>query len=155
MLVTKKLPLACELPTGRAEVIVPTGAESWQGLPISNVNGDMFMATVRKREEKGSNVNVATHLLFLPMSSAGRSRTAIVISNDSDIAVPLSIARSIVPVGTVNPGIKQLAGALKGDRNEGPRQSLVAKALRPGLLRPSNAEPGGGAFLPACRLAVV
>jgi hypothetical protein len=70
-----KLPLACALPTGRAEVIVPTGAESWQGLPISNVTGDMFMATVRNREEKGSDVNVATHLLFLPMSSAGRSRT--------------------------------------------------------------------------------
>ena len=45
---------------------------------------------------------------------------AIVISNNSGIALPLSIARSIVPEGTVNPGIKQLAGAMKGDRNEGP-----------------------------------
>lgn len=45
---------------------------------------------------------------------------AIVISNNSGIALPLSIARSIVPEGTVNPGIKQLAGAPKGDRDEGP-----------------------------------
>lgn len=117
----KKLPLANELPTGRAEVIVPTGAESWQGLPISRVSnaaGDMFMATVRNREEKGSDVNVATHLLTDVFR--GNVNGAIVISNDSDLALPLSIARTMVPVGTVNPGTKQLAGALKGDRNEGP-----------------------------------
>jgi hypothetical protein len=45
---------------------------------------------------------------------------AIVVSNDSDLALPLSVARTMVPVGTVNPGTKQLAGAPTGDRNEGP-----------------------------------
>lgn len=116
----KKLPLARELPTGRAQLIVPTGAEQLHGLPITRVTsayGDMLIATVRNREEKGSDVNVATHLLadIFRKDIEG----AIVISNDSDLALPLSIARSMVPVGTVNPGIKPLAGALKGDRNEG------------------------------------
>lgn len=123
----KKLPLANELPSGKAEVIVPVGTESWQGLPIAtyydgvsspNPYGDMFMATVRNREEKGSDVNVATHLL----ADVFRREVdaAIVVSNDSDLALPLSVARMLVPVGTVNPGTNPLAGALKGDRHEGP-----------------------------------
>ena len=123
----KKLPLANELPSGKAEVIVPNGTESWHGLPIAthseglasaNPHGDMFLATVRNREEKGSDVNVAAHLLadvFL-----GQVEGAILISNDSDLALPLSLARGFVPVGTVNPGVKPLAGLLKGDKAEGP-----------------------------------
>ncbi|AKN15819.1 hypothetical protein MHAE_17640 [Mycobacterium haemophilum DSM 44634] len=117
----KRLPLAEELPDGRAKLVVPSGAETWKGLPITrvtNANDDVFMVTVRNREEKGSDVNVATHLLADIFR--GDVEAAIVISNDSDLALPLSIARSMVPVGTVNPGAKPLAGALKGDRNEGP-----------------------------------
>jgi hypothetical protein len=79
---------------------------------------------------------------------------AIVISNDSGIALPLSIARSIVPVGTVNPGIKQLAGAPKGGRNEGPGNHWWRKL--------SDQDYYGhqmpylvAARLPACRLRIV
>lgn len=123
----KKLPLANELPSGKAEVIVPTGTETWHGLPITthteglsspNPHGDMFLATVRNREEKGSDVNVATHLLADIFW--GDINAAIVVSNDSDLALPLSVARTFVPVGTVNPGTKPLAGALKGGKNDGP-----------------------------------
>lgn len=117
----KNLPLARKLANGGAEVVRPTGAESWQNLPISQVSdphGGIFMATVRTREEKGSDVNVATHLLADVFR--GEVDAAIVVSNDSDLALPLAVARSVVSVGTVNPGIKQLAGALKGDREEGP-----------------------------------
>lgn len=127
----KKLPLAEKLPNGRAQLIVPTGAESLQGLPIArvtNTTDDMFIATVRNREEKGSDVNVATHLLADIFMK--RVEGAIVISNDSDLALPLSIARTLVPVGTVNPGNNPLAGALKGDRNDGPGQHWWKK-LRP------------------------
>lgn len=119
----KRLPLAQALPDGRAQLITPSGTESLQGLPITrvtNATDDMFIATVRNREEKGSDVNVATHLLADVL--LGQVEGAIVISNDSDLALPLSIARGFVPVGTINPGIKPLAGALKGDRNEGPGQ---------------------------------
>jgi hypothetical protein len=77
----------------------------------------LLLATVRVREEKGSDVNVATHLLADVFR--GEVEAAIVISNDSDLALPLEIARTLVPVGTVNPGTKPLAGALRGLPNEG------------------------------------
>lgn len=53
-------------------------------------------------------VNVATHLVTDILTSAVQA--AIVISNDSDLALPLSIARQSVPTGTVNPGTNLLAG---------------------------------------------
>ncbi|SNY87378.1 hypothetical protein SAMN04244553_4322 [Nocardia amikacinitolerans] len=119
----KVAPLATASKTGRAEVFVPTGAESWSpGLPIrrkTNGSGDdVLLATVRMREEKGSDVNVATHLL----ADVYRRDIdgALVISNGSDLALPLRIARGQVPVGTVNPGSKPLAGALRGLKSEGP-----------------------------------
>lgn len=77
----------------------------------------MLMATVRMREEKGSDVNVATHLLADVFRR--EVNAAIVISNDSDLALPLTIARTLVPVGTVNPGTKPLAGALRGLPGDG------------------------------------
>ena len=46
-----------------------------------------MLATVRKREEKGSDVNVATHLLVDVLT--GAIDAAIVISNDSDLALPI------------------------------------------------------------------
>lgn len=114
----KKAPLARETRYGGAEIITPSGQERWSGLPIHQQGQEMYIATIRNREEKGSDVNVATHLLasiFLKEIDA-----AIVISNDSDLALPLKIARTLVPVGTVNPGSKPLAGALRGSKSDGP-----------------------------------
>ena len=54
-------------------------------------------------------MNVATHLLADVFR--GEVEAAIVVSNDSDLALPLTIARTLVPVGTVNPGTNPLAGA--------------------------------------------
>lgn len=119
----KRAPLANKTRRGGAALIAPTGAETWStGLPIQNVTNSegvpMLMATVRMREEKGSDVNVATHLLADVLGGAVDG--AIVISNDSDLALPLQIARKQVPVGTVNPGTNPLAGALRGLKTEGP-----------------------------------
>ncbi|QNE36239.1 NYN domain-containing protein [Leifsonia shinshuensis] len=75
------------------------------------------MATVRKREEKGSDVNVASHLLFDVL--VGVVDAAIVVTNDSDLELPLRMARSHVPVGTVNPSTNPTAGALKGRHDDG------------------------------------
>jgi NYN domain len=117
----KSAPLASTTPTGGVHVIVPSGAESWSGVPIQAITAKdgsrLLLATVRVREEKGSDVNVATHLLADVFR--GEVEAAIVISNDSDLALPLEIARTLVPVGTVNPGTKPLAGALRGLPNEG------------------------------------
>lgn len=118
----KRAPLAVETSDGDAVVIVPDGTESWAtSMPIQRVTNaqgsDILQATVRVREEKGSDVNVATHLLADIFSE--EIQGAIVVSNDSDLALPLTIARTLVPVGTVNPGTRQLAGALRGTQGEG------------------------------------
>ena len=117
----KKAPLATQTPNGAVHVLAPTGSESWNGIPVQSITArdgsQILLATVRVREEKGSDVNVATHLLADVFRH--EVEAAIVISNDSDLALPLEIARTLVPVGTVNPGNKPLAGALRGLPSEG------------------------------------
>jgi hypothetical protein len=76
-----------------------------------DVPGATFMVTVADREEKGSDVNVATHLLIDTLS--GAMDAAVVISNDSDLAFPVSEARKRLPVGVVNPHAARTAGSFR------------------------------------------
>lgn len=76
-----------------------------------------FFVSVARREEKGSDVNVASHLLIDVL--AGSVDAAIVISNDSDLKLPIDEVRQRVPVGLVNPSKNQLAGALRGTPTTG------------------------------------
>src|SRR5699024_5244851 len=87
------------------------------GLPVRRTQDVSLLATVRKREEKGSDVNVATHLLVDVLTRAVDA--AIVISNDSDLALPIRVARGHVPLGLINPSKKPLAGALKSKPDHG------------------------------------
>ncbi|MGC7096511.1 hypothetical protein ACPZ19_17680 [Amycolatopsis lurida] len=50
-----------------------------------------FMVSVARREEKGSDVNVASHLLLDLLHQ--RVDAVVVISNDSDLAFPVAQAR--------------------------------------------------------------
>lgn len=68
-------------------------------------------------EEKGSDVNVATHLIADVL--AKNVDAAIVFSNDGDLRLPLQIARHHVPVGLVNPTQRPLSHMLKGHRSDG------------------------------------
>jgi len=58
---------------------------------------------VLKTEEKGSDVNLASYLLL--DASKGRCTTAVVITNDSDLAEPIRIAEEEfgTRVGVINP----------------------------------------------------
>lgn len=76
-----------------------------------------FMASIARREEKGSDVNVASHLLIDVLE--GAVDAAIVVSNDSDLELPVREARRRVPVGLVNPTPAYRAGALAGVADEG------------------------------------
>lgn len=76
-----------------------------------------FMATVSRREEKGSDVNVASHLLIDTLEN--RIDAAIIISNDSDLAFPIDWVRSKIPVGLINPTKGFTAGKLSGDPGRG------------------------------------
>lgn len=91
-------------------IMVQDGAE--QDLPDAR-----FMASVARREEKGSDVNVAAHLLIDVLT--GNVDAAVIVSNDSDLAYPVSFARGYVPVGTVNPTRGYLAGKLAGKPIDG------------------------------------
>lgn len=87
------------------------------GKPISTA---VFMASVSHREEKGSDVNLATHLLLDVL--AGTVAGAVVVTNDSDLKLPLKEARQRVPVGLLNPGNprwRPTAGALKASPTAG------------------------------------
>lgn len=76
-----------------------------------------YMASVARREEKGSDVNVASHLLVDVLTEAVDA--AVVVSNDSDLAFPVGYARGRVPVGLVNPTAGYPAGAMNGDAADG------------------------------------
>ena len=76
-----------------------------------------FMVSYLRQEEKATDVNVASHLLFDVLTS--RVDAAIVISNDSDLRFPIRLARQRVPVGVVNPSTNRLAGDLAGRPGDG------------------------------------
>lgn len=75
------------------------------------------MVSYARREEKGSDVNVASHLLVDVLT--GQVDAALVISNDSDLKFPIAYARTRVPVALINPSRNYLAGALKGNARDG------------------------------------
>lgn len=84
------------------------------GVNADDVN---FMVCHAHREEKGSDVNLASHLL---LDALGRKiDAAVIVSNDSDLRFPVQEARKRVPVGIVNPGSAYTAGALSGSPNDG------------------------------------
>jgi hypothetical protein len=96
-----KRPLATEGKRHRPIPVVPAWPIMVQrhGAPLADAT---FMASVATWEEKGSDVNVASHLLVDVLG--GSIDAAVVISNDSDLRLPVHEARCRLPVGLVNPG---------------------------------------------------
>ncbi len=79
--------------------------------------GDHFMVSVADREEKGSDVNVASHLLIDGLDN--RIDAAVVVSNDSDLRYPIQVMRQKLPLGLVNPTRNYTAGALRDQASAG------------------------------------
>ncbi|MDE0117283.1 MAG: NYN domain-containing protein [bacterium] len=73
--------------------------------------------TVQVPEEKGSDVNVASHLLIDVLTH--RIDAAVLITNDSDLRLPAQRARDHLPLGTVNPRGTPTAQALRGRPDDG------------------------------------
>lgn len=80
-------------------------------------DGEHLLVKHRKQEEKGSDVNVAAHLLIDVLE--GAVDAAVVVSNDSDLAFAIAHARTKVPVGVINPRGNPTAGALRGTADDG------------------------------------
>lgn len=110
-------PLALKGPSGKPILVEPDWPIMIQDGTGQDMPGATFMASVARREEKGSDVNVASHLLIDVLS--GIVDAAVVISNDSDLAYPIEVARARVPVGLINPTKGVRAGKLAGDPAEG------------------------------------
>jgi hypothetical protein len=104
-----KRPLATEGKQNRPVITQPAWPVTVQRNGASMPDAT-FMASVATYEEKGGNVNVASHLLVDVL--AGGFQAAVVISNDSDLRWPVREARRRVPVGMVNPGSGYTAGHL-------------------------------------------
>lgn len=70
---------------------------------MPTVTGNPRFIKVWKTEEKGSDVNLASHLLMDAFQD--RFDLAVVVSNDSDLLTPISMVQSRFrkPVGILNP----------------------------------------------------
>lgn len=106
-----KRPLATEDKQHKPVIVHPNWPVTVQRNGTS-VPDATFMASVATYEEKGSDVNVAAHLLVDVLANGFDA--AVVISNDSDLRWPVQEARRRVPVGMMNPGSGYTAGHLSG-----------------------------------------
>lgn len=110
-------PLATVGPRGKPVISRPSWPLMIQDASGADVLDPLVMASVVRREEKGTDVNVASHLLIDVLT---REVDAIVIvTNDSDLAFPVSFARNSVPVGVINPTPRPSAGKLTGNPQDG------------------------------------
>jgi hypothetical protein len=109
----KTAPMAVKDERGQPRLVRPAWPVMIQDGRGSAVPDAVFMVSYANREEKGTDVNVAAHLLLDVL--AGSVDGALVISNDSDLPFPVEQARRHVPVGIVNPSRNYLAGDLRGD----------------------------------------
>ena len=104
-------------------------------MPLANpVPGGQKRARVIKTEEKGSDVNIASHLI-----NDGHKRrydAAILISNDSDLAEPIKIVRNELkfPVGVLNPIPDKPSHELR-------KYATFVKPIRKGVLSASQFPP--------------
>lgn len=113
----RSAPLATRTAKGKPEIVSagwPVMVNDAQDAPVPDAR---FLVSYLHREEKGSDVNVGAHLLLDVLQETVDA--AIVLSNDSDLELPVKTARERVPVGTVNPGRSQTAGKLKGAAADG------------------------------------
>jgi len=97
--------------------------------------GDRF-AQVLRTEEKGSDVNLACYMLL--DAFRGRCDTAVVISNDSDLAEPVRVAKTEagIKVGIINPHkSKYRSPLLQGTFFKQLRASTLAQTQLPAVLR--------------------
>jgi len=105
-------------PSGQADQDVYLKALMAAG-SVDHIEYGTYVARVKTAPlaEKGSDVNVAAHLLLDVLRGAVDG--ALIISNDSDLRFPVEQARQHVPIGVVNPSRNYLAGDLRGTVGSG------------------------------------
>lgn len=85
---------------------------------VRGADGNMHISIhYASYEEKGSDVNLASHLLIDILEK--RIDAAVVISNDGDLRHPLKFVRTRAPVALINPSRRPTSQMLKGDTRDG------------------------------------
>ena len=116
-------------------------------MPAANpATGESKFVRVIKTEEKGSDVNIAAHMIH--DGHKGLYQVAVIISNDSDLAEPITIVRNELqlPVGVLNPIPAHPSHALR-------KVATIVKPIRKGVLSTSQfpdrlKDPAGEFFKP-------
>jgi len=142
----KSAPLAVKQPNGRPRLVTadwPVMIQDRTGAPVTDAR---FMVSVAHREEKGSDVNVASHLLLDVLR--GVVQAALIISNDSDLRFPIEQAREHVPIGLVNPTPGQTAGALRASGAVGAGRHFWRKLSARDFVDHQLPNPAGGYAMP-------
>ena len=133
--------------SGRRPKVVTSGwpiqVQDASGLPMEDAR---FMASVLDQEEKGSDVNLATHLIVDVWSDS--IDAAVVISNDSDLRLPIALAREHVPVGLVNPRGGVFAGDLRAGKDDGVGNHWFRRLYGGDLVAHQLPNPAGHFFRP-------
>jgi hypothetical protein len=138
----RSMPLAVRGPNDRPRLVSPQWPVMIQDGAGGTVRNAVFMVSVAYREEKGSDVNVASHLLSDVL--LGEIDAAVVISNDSDLQLPVTRVRLRVPVGMINPGSGQTAGALRADATTGVGRHFWRKLCADDFTRHQLPNPAQG-----------
>jgi hypothetical protein len=142
----KSAPLAVREPNGRPRLVTPAWPLMIQDGAGTTVPDARFMVSVAHREEKGSDVNVASHLLMDVL--LGDVDAALVISNDSDLQFPITQARERVPLGLVNPTPGQTAGALRAEASTGAGRHFWRKLTAADFRSHQLPNPASGYHMP-------
>jgi uncharacterized LabA/DUF88 family protein len=138
----KYAPLAVKDPNDRPRLVAPTWPVMIQDGTGAQMKDARFMVSVAHREEKGSDVNVASHLLLDVLLT--RVDAALVISNDSDLKLPIREARARVPVGLINPTSREIAGALRGAPTAGVGRHFWRDLAAQDFVSHQLPDPAGG-----------
>jgi hypothetical protein len=137
----KYAPMATKDSKGRpvlAQPDWPVMVQSPLGTPLPNA---VFMVSYLHQEEKGTDVNVGSHLLMDVLS--GQVDGVVVVSNDSDLRLPVGVARAHVPVGLVNPRGGITAGALASKKTEGVGNHWFRRLFRDDYISHQLPDPAG------------
>ena len=99
-------PLAHQVARGMGEIIEHRAQDGDPWLPVPHpFPNESVRVSIIDTEEKGSDVNLATYLIFDGMR--GKYDSAIVVSGDSDLVEPIQLCNRDAairkPVGVVNP----------------------------------------------------
>ncbi|AOS92615.1 MULTISPECIES: NYN domain-containing protein [Mycobacterium] len=148
---TARAPLATPNRRGRPILTAPGGPVMIKNDAGQDEPRARFIVSVARREEKGSDVNVAAHLLLDVLKGQPGHKPiegAVVISNDTDLKFPIDQVRQLVPLGLVNPTRGYTATSLSAPATTGAGNHWWYQMADADFRACQLADPTGGVHKP-------